>query len=177
MERFSQPNSIKIISSFEDVQALKGLNVGEKFIMFDIEYEVEKIEDGSQVGTTFGLKIDRYVPIYYLKGRSFRKSQGGYQADADVVVMFENNTDPTTLEHELTHAVEYKIDPTPQLLDLYEKAKQVITEESFDDNFVTFNFMKNIHEFIADGRTKLKPALQKEGLYEDFQKETAYIFN
>ncbi len=174
METFEEPKSIlKTISHPED---LRELSIGERFIMNNSEYEVDKIDDASEVGANFGLKIERYVPIYYLKGMS-SQAQGGYHPKADVVVIFENNTDATTLEHELTHAVEYKFEPTPSLLALYEKAKQTITEESFDGNFFTFNFMKNIHEFIADGRTKLKPALQKEGLYEDFQKETSYIFD
>ncbi len=158
------------------IETLRNLNVGEKFLMNGNEYSVEKIEKAAEVGLQFGLRIDRDVPIYYLKGTS-PKAQGGYQLQADVVVLFENNTDLTTLEHELIHVVEYKVEPTPGLLALWDKAKQVITEESFDGDFFTFNFMKNIHEFIADGKTKLSAALKKEGLYEEFKRETAYIFN
>jgi hypothetical protein len=42
--------------------------------------------------------------------------------------------------------------------------KNTISEESFDVNAVTFNFKKNIHEFIADGYSKLPfiDALKKE---------------
>jgi hypothetical protein len=43
---------------------------------------------------------------------------------------------------------------------------------------VTFNFKKNIHEFIADGYSKLPfiDALKKEWMYENFMNETKYIF-
>jgi hypothetical protein len=173
MEGTQQPEQVlKTIARPAD---LRELVVGDKFMMNGSEFEVLEIGDGAELGAQFDLKIDRHVPVYYLKGYS-AKAQGGYQPEADVVVMFENNTDPTTLEHELRHAVEWKFEPTPGLLALYEKAKVAITEDSFDGNFFTFNFMKNIHEFLADGGTKLKSALQKEGLYEDFQRKTAYIF-
>jgi hypothetical protein len=94
-----------------------------------------------------------------------------------MIVIFENNTDPGTLEHELVHAVEYKFESTPALLELFEKAKEVIDEGTImtDTGFVDWNFTKNIHEFIAEGRTKLVPALKEKGLYEDFLRETAYI--
>lgn len=169
-------NNTEQLPKIVTIETFRDLNVGEKFLMNEKEYSVERIEKAGELGLKFGLKIDRDVPVYYLKGTS-SKAQGGYQPVADVVVIFENNTDSTTLEHELIHAVEYKIEPTPGLLALWDKAKQVITEQSFDGHFFTFNFKKNIHEFIADGRTKLAPALKKEGLYEDFQRETAYIFN
>jgi hypothetical protein len=92
--------------------------------------------------------------------------------------MFENNTDETTLEHELVHVVEYKIPATPQLISLWKKAKEVINESSFSGGFFAFNFMRNIHEFIAEGKTRpaFIEALKKEGLYEEFLKETNYIF-
>lgn len=143
-----------------------------------IEHEVIRVEKASELGKNFGLKISREVPVYFLKGIPERSMQGGYHPEGDFIVIFEeNNTDRDTLEHELVHAIEYHVEPTQELLSLYEKAKQIITEESFEGNLISFNFMKNIHEFIADGKTKLKPVLEKEGLLEDFERETAYIFN
>ena len=158
---------------------LRNLRVGESIILNGAEHSVERIESGSEIGKQFGLQINRDVPVYYLSGMSADgQGQGGYQPDADVVVIYENNIDPTTLEHELIHAVEFKYQPTAGLLALYQKAKNIITEQSFhEDGIYNFNFMKNIHEFLADGRTKLKPILIKEGLYNEFEKETAYIFD
>ena len=170
-------NSIENNPGQNHVDILRHLNVGETITLNGHECRVQKIESGSELGNQFGLHINRDVPVYILESETV-DVQGGYQPEADVVVIYTHNIDPTTLEHELIHAVEFKYEPTPSLLALYEKAKIAITESSFDDvGFITFNFMKNIHEFIADGKTKLKKILKKEGLWEDFQKETAYIFS
>src|SRR5680860_81550 len=141
----------------------------------DTAYTVEKVEMASEVGQRFGLKINREVPVYWVKGMSPGR-QGGYHPETDAVYMFENNTDDTTLEHELVHVVEYYIPPTPELISLWEKAKEVITESSFSGGFFPFNFMRNTHEFIVEGKTRPEfiDALKKEGLYEEFLKETNY---
>src|SRR5690606_6574199 len=130
-----------------------------------------------EVGQQFGLKIDREVPIYWVKGMSHGR-QGGYHPQTDAVYIFENNTDETTLEHELIHVIEYHIPPTQQLISLWKKAKETITESSFSGNFYPFNFVRDIHEFIAEGKTRPEfiAALKKEGLYEEFLKHTNYIF-
>jgi hypothetical protein len=143
----------------------------------DTNYIVEKVEMASEVGQQFGLKINREVPIYWVKGVSPGK-QGGYHPETDAVYIFENNTDETTLEHELVHVVEYRVEPTPQLISLYERAKKIITEDSFSGGVFAFIFMRNVHEFIAEGKTRPEfiAALKKEGLYEEFVKETNYIF-
>lgn len=156
----------------------RNLQPGEILRIGDTEYSIERVEDGAKLAATFSLVINRHVPVYYLDGYSSFGAQGGYHPEADLVVIFKNMTDETTLEHELVHAVEYHTEPTEGLLALYEKAKQKITEESFaESGFFDFNFMKNIHEFLASGRTSLAPILKKEGLYEDFVRETAYIFD
>ena len=96
----------------------------------ETSYTVEKVEMASEVGQQFGLKINSEVPIYWIKGMSPGR-QGGYHPQTNAVYMFENNTDDTTLEHELVHVVEYHISPTPELVSLWERAKEVITESSF----------------------------------------------
>jgi hypothetical protein len=64
------------------------------------------------------------------------------------------------------------------LCEFYELVKNKISEKSFDGNTVSFNFRKNIHEFIADGYSKdsFINALKKEQLYEKFLQKTKYIF-
>jgi hypothetical protein len=54
-----------------------------------------------------------------------------------------------------------------------------INEDSFENWVVSFNFQKNIHEFIADGYSKevFINALKKENLYAEFLDKTAYIFD
>ena len=77
--------------------------------------------------------------------------------------MFDN-ADEITLKHEIIHSIEYNKSIPNELYDFYEIVKNKISEESFDDGIVSFNFMKNIHEFIADGYSK-QPfinALKKE---------------
>lgn len=175
MENISSAESSESSQPKSVYEILHSLREGETFVIGDREYTISKVEDGSELGKQFGLNLERNVPVYHLKGLS-SNLQGGYHPEADIIVIFENNTDLSTLEHELIHAVELRFEPTPGLLALYERAKHVITEKSFDGDLLSFNFMKNIHEFIADGRTKLKPVLQKEGLWEDFQTETAYMF-
>ena len=162
-------------SSESNLESVRHLKEGEQLSIAGVEHTIEKVEDAAEVAAKFNLKLDRDIPIYYLKGMS-ASAQGGYHPKADIIVVFENNTDPTTLEHELVHAVEYKFEPTPALLALFEKAKEVIEEGDFE-NLVNFNFTRNIHEFIAEGKTKLAPILKKKGLYEDFERETAYIFD
>jgi hypothetical protein len=145
------------------------------------EYTVEKVEMAQDVGKRFGLNITRPVPIYWLKGFSPGR-QGGYHMSTDSVFMFENNTDEHTLEHELVHVVEYNLEKSSPLVSLYEKAKSIITEEDFlslDFNgIVTWNFTRDIHEFIADGKTNpvFIAVLKKVNLYDEFLKESAYLF-
>lgn len=122
------------------------------------------------------LKIERHIPVYDLGGVSAQR-RGGYHPEHDCVFVFRN-TDTETLRHELTHVVEYHQMKTPELLALHERVRRVLTEDSFEEGTVSFNFMKDIHECIADGCTKpvLIAALKKEGLYDDFLRVTAYLF-
>ncbi|MBP7966837.1 hypothetical protein KAZ66_01055 [Candidatus Woesebacteria bacterium] len=157
----------------------KILSAGHTFTITgeNTSYKIEKVEMASDVAKQFGLKINRVVPIYWVKGMSPGR-QGGYHPKTDSVFMFENNTDETTLEHELVHAIEFHTPATPELISLWEKAKEVISESSFSGNFVTFNFVRNVHEFIAEGKTRpaFIDALKKENLYDEFLEQTDYIF-
>jgi hypothetical protein len=163
----------------EDAPERKVLSVGDPvtFTGEKEEYMVEKVEMASEVGKQFGLNITRAIPVYYLKGMR-AGSQGAYHPESDSIFMFENNTDEDTLEHELVHAIEWAKEKTPDLLALFEKAKSTISESSFTGEWFDFRFNKNIHEFIAAGKTSKAfiVALQKEGLYDDFIRETRYIF-
>jgi len=154
----------------------KALHVGDSITIGERSYEIITIRSASDVGRGFGLTIRRSVPVYYLDGISIQ-SKGAYHPEQDIVLVF-TNTDDDTLHHELTHVVEYHQEASSELLELYERVKRVVTEDSFEGEFVSWNFRKHIHEFIADGRTKpaFIAALKKERLYEDFVRVTAYLF-
>lgn len=151
------------------------LEVGDSVTIGDREHTIEKVSIAKELGEKFGLFIPDEVPIYWLSGVGNRR-KGAYVPEQNIVLFFDN-TDEETQHHELTHAVEYHQKPTSELLALYEQVKIIITGDSFE-GFASFNFMKNIHEFIADGRTKevFIQALKKEGLYDTFVKETDYLF-
>jgi hypothetical protein len=67
--------------------------------------------------------------------------------------MFDN-ADRITLKHEIIHSLEFNKPVPDELYKLYKIVRNNITEESFGGNVVSFNFKKNIHEFIADGYSK-----------------------
>lgn len=166
---------IKITDTFSTEKS-SWLKPGETiYIEQEKEYVIKKVDSARDVGKQFGLIIKRNVPIYYLDGVSNR--QAAYYPEASIILMF-NNSHELSLKHELIHVVENSQEKKPSLVAFYEKVKQIITENSFTGGFVTFNFNKNISEFIADGYSKepFIEALKKEDLYENFLKETAYLF-
>ncbi|MBU0613884.1 hypothetical protein KJ766_01195 [Patescibacteria group bacterium] len=152
------------------------LEIGDTISIEDREHKIERVSLANELGEKFGLAISRDVPIYWLSNSGGR-AKGAYVPSKNIVLFFEN-TDEETQNHELTHAVEYHQEPTLELLTLYDRVKNLITEDSFEGGFVSLNFKKNIHEFIADGRTKKTfiQALKKEGLYDEFTQATAYLF-
>jgi hypothetical protein len=154
------------------------LKVGDTFFIEGEEYTIEKVESASDMAIKYGLRINRSVPVYFLNKNAINNAHGAYDTENDMVLIYKNMTDLNTLEHEFIHVIEYHQEPTPGLIDLYNKVKETITESSFDQGLFRFNFMKSIHEFIADGKTNFAfiEALKKEGLYEDFERETAYLF-
>ena len=158
-----------------DFTPLRDLKIGEVVKIDDSEYHINEVVEGADLAEKFGYKLNRRVPVYFLDGSSDR-AQGGYHPEADIILIFKNMVDQSTIEHEVIHAIEYHIEPTPGLSALYEKAKEIITEDSFKGGFVSNNFRESIHEFIADGKTKIKTVLENVGLADEFTKETAYIF-
>lgn len=151
------------------------LEVGDTVTIGNREHRIERVTLAKDLGKKFDLVVSGDIPIYWLSNVGERR-KGAYVPEQNIVLFFDN-TDEETQNHELTHAVEYHQKPTPELLALYERVRTTITEDSFE-GFASFNFMKNIHEFIADGRTKgvFIQALKKEGLHDEFVRETAYLF-
>ena len=123
----------------------------------------------------FGIKINNSIPVFYLKWY-WGVRQWWYHPNLNFICVFENTKD-YTLKHELIHSIEYKQDKTKELISFYKKVKNTINEDSFD-SFTTFNFTKDIHEFIADwySKTPFIEAMKKEKLYKEFLEETKYLF-
>jgi hypothetical protein len=152
------------------------LKVGENITIGDKKHVIERVSAARDLGAEFGLDISDDVPIYWLSDSGSRR-KGAFVPEKNIILFFEN-TDKETQHHELTHVVEFFQEKRPNLLALYKRVKAAISEDSFEGGFISFNFRKNIHEFIADGRTKSAfiDALKKEGLYDDFVNETTYLF-
>ena len=93
-------------------------------------------------------------------------NKGGYDTVNNIIIL-SKDSDKETIYHELIHSVEYNLDKS-ELNPLYEKVKDSITEDSFN-GFVSWNFKKNISEFVADALSKkaFRNALKKEGLLEE----------
>lgn len=146
------------------------------FLIDWTEYKVKKISDSVKEGKNFWLDIKIPVTIYFLDWYGWLK-QWAYRTGKNMIFMFEN-ADEITLKHEIIHSLEYNKPVPNDLSEFYEKVKSTITEDSFDNWLCSFNFMKSIHEFIADGYSK-QPfinALKKENLYDEFIEKTKYIF-
>lgn len=139
-------------------------------------YSILRIATATEVGAQVGVRITRPLPVYFLDGPSGRH-RGAYHPNHDFIVVF-TNTDLETIKHELVHAVEYHQEKRPELIRIYELALERIVDASFPSGLVSYNFRKNIHEFIADGWTKpaLIEALEREGLYEAFVAASKYLF-
>lgn len=147
-----------------------------KFLFNWIRYNVKNISCSRDVAKRLWLQITNNVPIYYIEG-SWWLRKWAYDSKRNIIFMFDN-ADEITLKHEIIHSLEFNKTIPNELDEFYELVKIRITEESFDGWAVTFNFRKNIHEFIADGHSK-EPfinALKKEWMYEDFINKTKYIF-
>ncbi len=140
------------------------------------DFCVERVSSARELGSDFGLHPSADIPVYWLDGYG-PGLRGAYVPKANCVLFFRN-TDLETVHHELVHAVEHYKEKRPGLTRLYQEALDRITEASFDDGLISFNFRKNIGEFLADGRSKplFIAALKKEGLYDRFLEESAYLF-
>jgi hypothetical protein len=153
------------------------LSEGESMKINDTGFRILEVRPASDVAEEFGLSIRRQVPVYYLEGVSPGR-EGAYHPELDCILIFANAREDT-LRHELIHAIEFPQEKRPGLLALYERARRLLSEDSFTEGGTSFNFRKNISEFIADGYTKdiFMQALKKEDPYEDFLRETAYLFD
>lgn len=146
------------------------------FLIDWTEYKVKMTSDSVKEGKKFWLNIKNPVTIYYLEWSGWLR-QWAYFRGKNIIFMFDN-ADEITLKHEIIHSLEFNKAVPDELNEFYELVKNRVSEESFDGRAVTFNFRKNIHEFIADGYSKLPfiNALKKEWLHGDFLKKTKYIF-
>ena len=125
---------------------------------------VEKISS-KELAKRNGLTISSNIPVYIVS-EFLGSRKGGYDTVNNIIIL-SKDSDKETIYHELIHSVEYNLDKS-ELNPLYEKVKDSITEESFD-GFVSWNFRKNISEFVADALSKkaFRNALKKEGLLEE----------
>jgi len=121
------------------------------------------------------LEFNRNIDVYFLEWTSERK--WAFNTKDWYIILYEN-ADIETIKHELIHSLEYPRKIPEELNEFYNKVKETITEDSFENWSFSFNFMKNIHEFIADWYSKsvFQDALKKEGLYDEFLEKTNYIF-
>ena len=171
----SKKNKEKDISSQKDISQTSN-SLFSVFSIDWIEYKTKKISNSVEEGKKLWLNIKSSVPIYYLEWNWWLR-KWAYVREKDIILMFDN-TDEITLKHEIIHSIEYNKSISNELYNFYEIVKNKVSEESFGEGIVSFNFMKNIHEFIADGYSK-QPfinALKKEWLYEEFLEKTKYIF-
>ena len=147
-----------------------------EFLFNWIKYNVKDIWNSKDVAKELWLEIRNNVPIYYIEGIWWPR-KWSYDSKKNIIFIFDN-ADSETLKHEIIHSVEFNKPVSNELYNIYELAKNIISEKSFDGNAVSFNFKKNIHEFIADWYSKwlFINALKKEWIYGDFLKKTKYIF-
>ncbi len=147
-----------------------------EFLFNWIKYNVKSISGSRDVAKKLWLEIKCNVPIYYIEG-SWWLRKWAYDSKRNIIFIFDN-ADSETLRHEIIHSVEFNKPIPNELYKFYELVKSRISEESFDGNAVSFNFKKNIHEFIADWYSKqlFINALKKEWMYEEFVNKTKYIF-
>ena len=125
---------------------------------------VEKISS-KELAKRNGLTISSNIPVYIVS-EFLGARKGGYDTVNNIIIL-SKDSDKETIHHELIHSVEYNLDKS-ELNPLYEKVKDSITEDSFN-GFVSWNFKKNISEFVADALSKkvFRNALKKEGLLEE----------
>lgn len=154
----------------------RSLSVGDRIHIQDRSYTILRVDSAYDVGKKFGLYPSKDIPVYWLDS-SGPGARGAY-VPSERMVLFFTNTDESTQAHELVHAIEFFQDKSPGLVGVYEEVLLRISEDSFEGGGASFNFRKNIHEFIADGITKppFIAALRKEGLYDRFIQESAYLF-
>lgn len=163
------------------VQKVEAKKVGDTVAIFNpkgekITLTILRVGSSLQESDRLGIAVPIDIPIYYLD-KDLPFMDAGIGHGGDHIVMFPSSDDQN-LRHELIHSVELSHAPTPELLDLYEKVKQSVTEGSFRDaDGETYNFLKDIHEFIVDGYNHawFISAIKREGLYDEFLRVTKYM--
>ncbi len=147
-----------------------------RFLIDWMEHKVDWISDSVKEGKRLWIKVKNSVPIYWIEWNWWYR-KWSYDIRRNVIYIFDN-ADDETLKHEIIHSIEFNKIISWELNKFYDIVKQKVTEESFDAGVVSFNFKKNIHEFIADWYSKkiFENALKKEWIYDEFLVKTAYIF-
>jgi len=142
------------------------------------EFDIIKKTDSKIEWDKLWLIIENPIPIYFLEW--VWRNKWWYHPELKIIILY-SNSDEETIKHEIIHSIEFDREKSENLISLYEQVKIVIHEDSFSESngFVTFNFRKNIHEFIADWYSKVAfiNAMKKEWLYEQFIQKTNYLFN
>ena len=119
------------------------------------------------------------VPVLFVDQR-FKTSRGGYSPDHHIILM-PLNTDHNPvkeqqiIEHEIMHALLVRFINSHDISklefqEMYNYLKESVTEDDVTlDGLTSFNFIKNVHEFIADAITlpNMIQALKNHGLYEE----------
>lgn len=146
-----------------------------------IEIAVVKIENARIVAASLGLNLERDVPVYHLdKTPLFKKRRThalGAYVDRWDAIFFYPVTDEVTKRHEIVHAIEYRQQVTVELQNFFDRIKALYPEGMEINGNTTFNFAKNIHEFLADGYTSkvVTETLKVACLYDEFLAVTAYL--
>lgn len=163
---FAENNKNEQVNTYE---------VGGEVFIDDKSYTIKEKMSSKREAEKFGIRTEIDLPILSLDGVSNR--QAAYHHELGVIFIF-NNTLPYSIHHEIIHSIEYSQEITEPLQAVYEKALDKINEDSFG-SFKSFNFRKNIHEFIADGYSKepFIDALKKEGLYDEFIESSKYLLS
>jgi len=140
------------------------------------KYKIKEIKNSSDIAKNFGIETKINVPVLFLDGVC-GKRQAAYDTNKKIILIFKSTT-TKSIHHEIIHSIEYHQEKSPELIHLWELAKQKISEDSFDNGFFNFNFVKSINEFIADGYSSddFINALKKENLYESFLEESKCLF-
>ncbi len=138
------------------------------------ERKVLNIIDSGKIASILNLKHTIKLPIPVLiLDKPIAGGAAHYHPELQVIFAY-NDTKPEIMHHEIIHSLEMSKPLKPELLAFYEK----ILERMPDTTNISPNFRKNIHEFIADAYSKegLIKTMRQEGLYEEFEELSSYIF-
>ena len=137
--------------------------------------EILSVLSAQDLAITFGINLQRNIPVYVLKA-PLGRSNGAYSLEHDAVFFYPHTTE-IVKKHELVHAVERPQMPTEDLKSFFTTVKAMYLEGLEMDGGVLNNFVRDIHEFIAEGYTNpvVNNELTEKGLYDQFLKCTEYL--